>query len=157
MKELPKELKRKPQNSYAVQFILTELCSRDLISRHNTVFRGAWSTQRWSVVELRTLEALAFPSRVQLPQGSSSAAGRLVGFPPISLGSTPAGCSGAAVHGSFQGSGFRGAEALGCPGAAGCKVRLCYRRSGDLLRGTVRGLFYLMLDWCQMGFFTWRC
>ncbi|RLW01043.1 hypothetical protein DV515_00008335 [Chloebia gouldiae] len=65
--------------------------------------------------------------QVQLPQGSSSAASRrvggerLVGFPPISLGSTPADCSGAALHGSFQGFGFWGAEVLGCPGAAGCK------------------------------------
>lgn len=53
--------------------------------------------------------------------------------------------------------GWRRAEVLVCPGAAGCKVRLPYRRSSDLLRVTVGGLFYFMLDWCQTGFFPTRC
>lgn len=55
----------------------------------------------------------------------------------------------AALDGSFQGSGMPASRSAGSPWAAGCKVRLCYRRSGDLLRVTVGSLFCLMLDWHQ--------
>lgn len=62
-----------------------------------------------------------FSQQLQLPQGSSNAASRgvegdrVVGFPPISLASIPADYSGAALDGSFQGSGMEESRSAGLP------------------------------------------